>query len=240
MSKKQKSLTKDVKSESGARIHNAFDMNEYLPWDENDGKDDAKATICKMVVLGESGVGKTSLSVRFVTRSYEKRKTTIGVDYFSSRVIVDGKHVLLQAWDTAGQERFSSVSRAYLHRAHAALIVVALDQPNSLENLRQTRNLVQTHSPTCVCMLVGNKADAVVGEKTHLGGVDLRQLAKELDCSAGYMAVSAQDGTNVDEAILSLTSKAIKSAAKARSVVQDEPDVVTIVAPEPLSVKTCC
>jgi len=215
-------------------------MSEYLPWDENDGKDDSKAFLCKMVVVGESGVGKTSLSVRFVQRTYEKRHATIGVDFFRSRIVVGGKRVLLQAWDTAGQERYSSMSSAYLKRSHTALLVVAFDQPSSLDKVRQMRALIQTHAPTCICMLVANKADTVVCDKTHLGGVDLRELAKQLDCSAGYMAVSAQDGTNVDEAILSLTLAAVNSAAKARAVVQKEADTVTIVAPEPISVKTCC
>jgi small GTP-binding protein len=209
---------------------------EYKPWSMDD--DPAGSFSCKMVIVGDSGVGKTAIAVRFSMRVYETRRSTIGVEFFSSRFIVDGKRVCLQAWDTAGQERFGAVSKAYMNGAKTALLVVALDKAASLDKLKEIREMVRERAPTCICMLVANKSDKVVDDKTHLGGVDLRELAKQLDCAGGYMAVSAQNDTNIDAAIIGITALALRQRNKERLTAEEKP--VEIVPETRISIKTCC
>jgi small GTP-binding protein len=211
---------------------------EYVPWSMDD--DPAGAPQFKFVVFGDMAVGKTSLVVRFSRRLFEvDYHATIGVDFAISRVVIGDTRIVIQAWDTAGQERFSAVSTAYARGAQAALLVVSFDKPVSIEKLKEKRDLIHDLSPACICMLVANKADTVVCDKTHLGGVDLRELAKQLDCQAGYMAVSAKSAANVDAVFLGLAARLLRRRSKARAEVVDAP--ITIQAtPPPISVKTCC
>jgi small GTP-binding protein len=216
-------------------------MSTYVPWGERDGSQDEGALRFKMVVVGQSGVGKTSLALRFVDRCFEKKSSTIGVEFFLSRFVAGDMRVLLQVWDTAGQERYSAVSDAYLRGAHTAMIVIDLSDVKSLEKVKERRSKIKELAPKCVCMLVGNKADKVVGEKDILGGVDLRALADEIECKAGYIAVSALSEENVDAAFVGLTTKALRYRSKTREEVPQATDVVKISAPPPQAgLKGCC
>jgi Ras-related protein Rab-35 len=74
--------------------------------------------LVRVIIVGDTGVGKTSLLVRFHENNFSSlQKTTIGVDYKAKEIIIDGEAVKLQIWDTAGQERFRSMTAAFYNRA---------------------------------------------------------------------------------------------------------------------------
>eukprot|EP00659_Diplonema_papillatum_P023464 gene23464-biopygen22501 len=83
-----------------------------------------KKCILKVIILGDSGVGKSSLMNQFVNNKFDSRyKATIGADFLTAPIDIDGQLVTLQIWDTAGQERFQSIGSAYYRGADACMLV---------------------------------------------------------------------------------------------------------------------
>merc|ERR1719330_1347038 len=95
----------------------------------------------KLVILGNSGVGKTSLMNRYHSNKFTGQyKATIGADFLSKDVTIDDKIATLQIWDTAGQERFQSLGVAFYRGADACLLVYDVTDPRSLEHLQNWRS----------------------------------------------------------------------------------------------------
>jgi small GTP-binding protein len=129
---------------------------------------------------------------------------TIGIEYRPHSVCVDGETIRLNIWDTAGQERFRSISRSYFRAAIGAILVFALNDADSFEELGKWINDLHSFaSPNAAVLLVGNKSDRV----------DARQVtAAEAEAFAerhgiAYLEASALDGRNISEAFLRLTKE---------------------------------
>jgi small GTP-binding protein len=76
----------------------------------------------KILIIGDSSVGKTSLLLRFCDQKYfENYVATIGIDYKIKNILLDGKDIRLQIWDTAGQERFRTITAAYFRKANVSI-----------------------------------------------------------------------------------------------------------------------
>ena len=124
----------------------------------------------KVVVVGESGVGKTSLTQNGAdgTRAIGEHNSTMGVD---CRVVHLSEGRRLQVWDTAGQERFRCITRSYYHNAVAALVVFDLSNPSTRQTVPTWVEAVRMHTPDDVRIaVVGNKADqrAMQATEVHL------------------------------------------------------------------------
>ncbi|KAI5298180.1 hypothetical protein KEM56_004264, partial [Ascosphaera pollenicola] len=107
-----------------------------------------KKVLLKVIVLGDSGVGKTSLMNRYVNKRYSSSyKATIGADYLTKDVLVDDRLVTLQLWDTAGQERFQSLGVAFYRGADCCVLVYDVNNAKSFETLESWRDefLVQAN-----------------------------------------------------------------------------------------------
>lgn len=118
----------------------------------------------KVVLVGDSGVGKSSLLLRFTDDHFEELPATVGVDFRvkSLRVAGDRRRVKLTCWDTAGQERFRTLTGSYYRGAHGIILVYAVNSRESFENLQRVwLREVQQYLPreAAVKMVVGNKAD---------------------------------------------------------------------------------
>ena len=113
----------------------------------------------KVIILGDSGVGKTSIQRSYINSQFEKtEQITIGVDYNSTIIKIENEKVKLSIWDTAGQEVFRSVSRSYYSGADIAVIVfdVRYDASNKIEYWIEE---ILSHRPNLPIVLVGNKCD---------------------------------------------------------------------------------
>ena len=117
--------------------------------------------ISKIIIIGDSGVGKTSLSMRITKNLFEETpKTTVGFDIFKYVAKINELPIKLQIWDTCGLEEFSSVTPNLYKNASLAIIVYAIDNKKSFEHLENWKNLVKTHaSPETLIFIVGNKKD---------------------------------------------------------------------------------
>lgn len=188
--------------------------HEFVPC-ADDGE---KFERVKIIVLGDAGVGKTSLLIRFSDRKFDgERWSTIGVDYVSVKIMTNhptyDRPTLAQVWDSAGQERFSNVVQMYMRGAHGAMMVFDSTRPETFVRCSRERDRLREMVPDCVCAIVANKADLYNSPNSNaprwMEKRDFAREAKELDCSAGFFECSAADGSGVDAALVKLIDMAL-------------------------------
>uniref|UniRef100_A0A3P8XA55 Ras-related protein Rab-25 n=1 Tax=Esox lucius TaxID=8010 RepID=A0A3P8XA55_ESOLU len=120
-----------------------------------------EAKFDSMVLIGDSGVGKSNLLSRFTRNEFNlESKSTIGVEFATRSIQVDGKTVKAQIWDTAGQERYRAITSAYYRGAVGALLVYDIAKHLTYENVERWLKELRDHADSnIVIMLVGNKSD---------------------------------------------------------------------------------
>lgn len=177
------------------------------------GKGEKKCFV-KVVAIGDSGVGKTSLIQQFEhNRFNESFKPTIGADFSNKEIQIDGKIVMLQIWDTAGQERYQSLGTAFYRGADCCFIVYDITNRASLDNITNWKNSFLQKS-----MVVNPDSFPfmVLGNKTDLEGsrvVTTEQAQKKvnsLGSDVELLETSAKDSSNVEAAFIQLARKAIE------------------------------
>ncbi|KAK6228255.1 hypothetical protein QUC31_006362, partial [Theobroma cacao] len=129
---------------------------------ENSGVPDAKNLRVKLVLLGDSGVGKSCIVLRFVRGQFDPTsKVTVGASFLSQTIALqDSTTVKFEIWDTAGQERYAALAPLYYRGAGVAVIVYDITSPESFTKAQYWVKELQKHgSPDIVMALVGNKAD---------------------------------------------------------------------------------
>ncbi|GMI74370.1 ARABIDOPSIS THALIANA RAB GTPASE HOMOLOG D1, RAB GTPASE HOMOLOG D1 [Hibiscus trionum] len=156
----------------------------------------------KLLLIGDSSVGKSCLLLRFADDSYlDSYISTIGVDFKIRTVEMEGKIIKLQIWDTAGQERFRTITSSYYRGAHGIIIVYDVTDRESFNSVKQWLHEIDRYANDSVCkLLVGNKCD-LVGKKV----VD-PQIAKAFADEIGipFLETSAKDAINVEQAFLTM------------------------------------
>ncbi|XP_063983681.1 ras-related protein Rab-37 isoform X6 [Diachasmimorpha longicaudata] len=167
----------------------------------------------KVMLLGDSGVGKTCLLTRFRHGRFLSGNhiSTVGIDFRNKVVTVGDTRIKLQIWDTAGQERFRSVTHAYYRDAHALLLLYDVTNKTSYDNIRAWLGEIREYAQNdVVIMLLGNKADC--GPERMVKKEDGKRLADEYDVP--FMETSARTGANVELAFLAIAKqlKARKNA----------------------------
>jgi len=163
----------------------------------------------KLVLIGDSGVGKSCLLLRFADDSFtDSYISTIGVDFRFRTVNIENKTVKLQIWDTAGQERFRTITSAYYRGAHGIIMVYDVTNYESFEHVEEWLNEVNRHaSESTLKLLVGNKADLNDDKK-----VDTDEAKKFADgLSISFLETSAKNATNVEAAFLTMAKQLIEA-----------------------------
>merc|ERR1719373_1272987 len=123
-----------------------------------------KKVLLKVIILGDSGVGKTSLMNQYVNQKFSKQyKATIGADFLTKEITIEDKAVTLQIWDTAGGERFQSLGRAFYRGADCCVLVYDITRPQTLERIVNFRdeflNQTEQDDPKFPFAVVRNKTD---------------------------------------------------------------------------------
>ncbi|CAN6804664.1 unnamed protein product [Brassica oleracea] len=179
----------------------------------------------KLLLIGDSGVGKSCLLLRFADDSYlDSYISTIGVDFKIRTVEQDGKTIKLQIWDTAGQERFRTITSSYYRGAHGIIVTYDVTDQESFNNVKQWLNEIDRYASENVNkLLVGNKCDLtsqkVVSTETA------KAFADELGIP--FLETSAKNATNVEEAFMAMTA-AIKTRMASQPAGGSKPSTVQI------------
>ncbi|GAB2275376.1 Ras- protein RABA5a [Dionaea muscipula] len=149
----------------------------------------------KIVLVGDSAVGKSNLLSRFARDEfYPNSKSTIGVEFQTQKMEINGKEIKAQIWDTAGQERFRAVTSAYYRGAVGALLVYDISRRQTFESIGRWLNELHTHSDmNVVTILVGNKSDLKdAREVTTAEGKSVAEVQ-----GLFFIETSALDSSNV-------------------------------------------
>lgn len=192
----------------------------------------------KILLVGDSGVGKSCLLLRFAEDSYTNSYiSTIGVDFKIRTIEIEGKTVKLQIWDTAGQERFRTITTSYYRGAHGIIIAYDITDMESFNSVKNWHTEVQRYASEKVkVMLVGTKADLVQKRVVD------RRVAEEFAAANGweFAETSAQNNTGVDQAFSRL-SETIKNASQPHNTQQTDTHSVNIGRTRPMNQKgSCC
>ena len=147
----------------------------------------------KLVLIGDSGVGKSCLLLRFADDTYtESHISTIGVDFKIRTIQLDGKTIKLQIWDTAGQERFRTISSTYYRGAHGIIVVYDITNMDSFKNVKRWLTEIDKYARDNVSkLLVGNKmdfgdSDAKLRQVSHSKGKEYAAAAAQFGATAAH------------------------------------------------------
>ncbi|KAI8596356.1 ras family-domain-containing protein [Dissophora ornata] len=150
----------------------------------------------KIVLIGESGVGKTNILSRFTQNEFTlESKSTIGIEFATAKSIeIDGKIIKAQIWDTAGQERYRAITAAFYRGAVGALLVYDISRLKTFQSLERWLSELREHADVnMVIMLVGNKSD--LKHLRAIGTEDAKAFAEKHNLL--FLETSALEGTNI-------------------------------------------
>jgi Ras-related protein Rab-7A len=180
------------------------------------------SSLQKIIILGNSGVGKTSLMERYVAAKFSAAyKTTIGADFSTKDVQVGKDLITLQIWDTAGQERFQSLGVTFYRGADACVLVYDVTDLASFKKLDSWRDEFLRAADVKEAndfpfIVLGNKSDLDVSKHTVTNEMVSTWCASKGNIP--FFAVSAKSGDGVDEAFLALVTAAAKKVKEAEEV----------------------
>jgi len=191
----------------------------------------------KLLLIGDSGVGKSCLLLRFADDTYTQTYiSTIGVDFKIKTIDLEGKTVKLQIWDTAGQERFRTITSSYYRGAHGIIIVYDVTDKESFNNVKHWIQEINKYAADGVQkLMVGNKCDL---QSKKVVSYD---EAKEFADSEGiqFMETSAKNSHNVEEAFRKMAGEIKKTVAQQPQ--GQRPGVIRpVVGGRPVNSSGCC
>ncbi|RDX86479.1 Ras-related protein RABA1f [Mucuna pruriens] len=175
----------------------------------------------KVVLIGDSGVGKSNLLSRFTKNEFSlESKSTIGVEFATRSIKVDDKVIKAQIWDTAGQERYRAITSAYYRGAVGALLVYDVTRHVTFENVERWLKELRGHTDSSiVVMLVGNKADL-----RHLRAISTEEATTFAEQERTYfMETSALESMNVDSAFTEVLTQIYHVVSKKALEIGDDP-----------------
>jgi len=189
-----------------------------------------KKVLLKVIILGDSGVGKTSIMNQYVNKKFNNQyKATIGADFLTKEVMIDDRLVTMQIWDTAGQERFQSLGVAFYRGADCCVLVYDVTSPTSFKNLESWRDefLIQA-SPrdpeNFPFVVIGNKVD--LADSRTVTTKRAMQWCQEKN-NVPYFETSAKESINVEQAFQTIAKNAL-AREKEQDLYQDIPEHINL------------
>ena len=172
--------------------------------------------IFKLVLIGDSGVGKTNILSRYISNEFSlASQPTVGVEFGSKIIKKLDKSIKLQIWDTAGQERYKSITNAYYKGSKGAFVVYDISRKSTFENVDKWINELKENATEDVhIMLVGNKTD--LEDKREVQTEDVAKKAEQYNVA--FCETSALKGNNIEKAFDTLIEEITKVAVSQKLV----------------------
>jgi small GTP-binding protein len=199
----------------------------------------------RIVLAGDSGVGKTNLLMRYTEKTFNfETKTTIGAQFSQKSIQVDNKLIECQIWDTAGQERFHAITCTYFRGAVGAVLVYDVCNKTSFTNTeRWLKNLKDLAEPQVVILLIGNKSDLSNLRQVSTEEGQVFAQSNEIE----FIETSALNGKNVNMAFETLATKIyflletkLKLGPKSKEKVKEENKNHRVLLKNQGKKKKCC
>jgi len=194
--------------------------------------------VFKLVLIGDSGVGKSCLLLRFADDTYtESHISTIGVDFKIRTIQLDGKTIKLQIWDTAGQERFRTITSSYYRGAHGIIVVYDTTDSDTFEHVKTWLHEIDRYASENVNkLLVGNKSDLTSKRQVET------EAAKEFSTSVSipFLETSAKNATNVEDAFMTMAGEIKKRMASTPGTSEGSKKITVSGKTEAVKSGGCC
>ena len=174
-------------------------------------------TVYKVLLLGDSSVGKTCFLLRYCDNSFQEvHLSTIGLDYrLKTMTLKNGKKVKLQIWDTAGQDRFRAITKNYYKGANGIILIYDVTDVQTFQNVKNWINQIKEEAnPDVLVYLVGNKIDVQEEEKV-VKTEEGQKMAEEYKLP--FSEASAKEGINIDEIFQELLEKIDEAYTKSET-----------------------
>ena len=171
--------------------------------------------IFKILIIGDAGVGKSNLLLRYVKNEFASdMRSTVGVEFGSKMLKIDNYDIKAQIWDTAGQERYRAITSAYYKGAKGVLIVYDITKKNTFENVDKWLNDFKMKSDDdAAIVIVGNKSDLINEREVSIEEATLKAQVNHL----AFFETSAKENENVHSAFMSLMNQVLKNYKKNNS-----------------------
>ncbi|KAJ3309985.1 GTP-binding protein [Boothiomyces sp. JEL0838] len=194
--------------------------------------------VVKVLLIGDSGVGKSCLLMRFCNDEFTPSFiTTIGIDFKVRTIEVDGKRIKLQIWDTAGQERFQTITASYYRGAMGIAVTFDLTSDKSFASIPQWLRNIEENAPEGVNkLLVGNKCDLI--EQAQVTDETACRFAEENGMK--YVRASAKANIGVEEIFFTLAKDIIERLGDATIPEKPRNTVKVVESEVPVSQSSCC
>ncbi|XP_026888675.1 ras-related protein Rab-35b [Electrophorus electricus] len=189
----------------------------------------------KLLIIGDSGVGKSSLLLRFADNTFSGSYiTTIGVDFKIRTVELNGEKVKLQIWDTAGQERFRTITSTYYRGTHGVIVVYDVTSAESFVNVKRWLHEINQNCDDVCRILVGNKNDDPNSKVVETN--DAQKFAEQMGIR--LFETSAKENINVEEMFNCITELVLR--VKKESVAKQQQHDVVKLGKSSKRKKKCC
>ena len=166
---------------------------------------------CKTILVGNSGVGKTSIISRYLGKFNPKEKTTIGASFTNKLEVVNDKKILFEIWDTAGQERYRSINNIFYQDAYICLLVYDITKKQSFDDIKEFwyKSVLDEATENIIFHLVGNKIDLVSEEEVDRN--EVKDYCDKIGVDVSYISAKEEKSTYVDILFNQLAEKFIKT-----------------------------
>ena len=163
----------------------------------SDIKNNQDSIHCKTILVGDSGVGKTTIIGRYINKYNPNEKATIGASFTNKSEKVDGKDIIFEIWDTAGQERFRSINSIFYQDAYICIMVYDITNKTSFDSLKEYwyDAVKKDASENIIFHVAGNKIDLFEDEQVERN--DVKEYCDTID--SDYSFISATENTYIDD-----------------------------------------
>ena len=175
----------------------------------SDIKNNQDSIHCKTILVGDSGVGKTTIIGRYINKYNPNEKATIGASFTNKSEKVDGKDIIFEIWDTAGQERFRSINSIFYQDAYICIMVYDITNKTSFDSLKEYwyDAVKKDASENIIFHVAGNKIDLFEDENEERN--DVKEYCDTID--SDYSFISATENTYIDDLFKKIGKKFINS-----------------------------